>query len=306
MTAKKKRTTKHVVGNIFNLIKKWQLDAYDGFSYPLVNGIVFSNEGENGREPLFDASKNKTGDIMAYWKYKEDGILEVTCPNRGYEVKAPKIMSEYFRGTVFYGNGAKNKTISYLDVTHLDVSQSTDFSNCFKNFGQYGGVTVRGLNNWNVKQGINFARMFAESFWGNQVVELDLSTWNFSRMESINMNSMFRNFASNAESVMLNLKGWYLTSVTDFSQMFDNFAQEAETVNISGIEDWSVGQSGSFSYMFLHFAPKSKCQLDLSNWSKEHKLSDWHNDFAKGTFFRIKEPEWMTRKERMEATKNGV
>ena len=193
-----------------------------------------------------------------------------------------------------------------MDVTHLDVSQSTDFSDCFKNFGQYGGVTVRGLNNWDVKQGINFARMFAESFWGNQVVELDLSTWNFSRMESINMNSMFRNFASNAESVMLNLKGWYLTSVTDFSQMFDNFAQEAETVNISGIEDWSVGQSGSFSYMFFHFASKSKCQLDLSNWSKEHKLSDWHNDFAKGTFFRIKEPEWMTRKERMEVTKNGV
>lgn len=92
----KKRTTKHVVGNIFNLIKKWQLDAYDGFSYPLVNGIVFSNEGAEGREPLFDATEFRKKEIFAYWGNRVEGILCISAPEPGYEILAPKVMYRFF------------------------------------------------------------------------------------------------------------------------------------------------------------------------------------------------------------------
>ena len=33
------------------LIKKWQKNSYDGNTYPIVDGIIFSNTGSKGREP---------------------------------------------------------------------------------------------------------------------------------------------------------------------------------------------------------------------------------------------------------------
>lgn len=95
------KTTRHVVGPIMPLIYGWQLEAMKK-SYlsrvPEVNGIVFSNEGSKGREPLFDASRSKTKDIMAYWNDKEKGILEISAPEPGYELKTPKTMKDFFTG----------------------------------------------------------------------------------------------------------------------------------------------------------------------------------------------------------------
>ena len=109
MTAKKKRTTKHVIGNILILIKKWQLASSNGVSHPFVEGIVFSNEGAKGRTPLFDASNSKTGDIFAYWKDEKSGILEISAPEPGYEIKAPKSMDCYFHKTIFCDYGTAEK-----------------------------------------------------------------------------------------------------------------------------------------------------------------------------------------------------
>ena len=80
----KKKVTKHVIGHILILIKKWQLASSNGVSRPFVEGIVFSNEGAKGRTPLFDASNSKTGDIFAYWKDEKSGILEISAPEPGY------------------------------------------------------------------------------------------------------------------------------------------------------------------------------------------------------------------------------
>ena len=293
MTTKKKRITKHVVGRILELTKKWQLASYDGFTYPFVNGIVFSNEGGKGRFPLFDASNSQTKDIFAYWQDKEFGIIEISAPEPGYEIKAPKSMKLFFSGTVFFFNGACNHYIKFLDVSHLDVSNTTDFQACFKHFGNgVMGSEIVGLKSWDVKQGVNFARMFAESFLCNESVDLDLSGWQFSKEHSVTIWGMFANFAAEADNVNLNLNNWQTLKFYNLSHMFENFAIEAEYVKIIGLDEWKVNYVNTFSFMFKNFAPKSRCGLDLSSWSQEGKLSGYHEDFSCGTFFRIKEPEW--------------
>lgn len=299
MTAKKKRTTKHVIGHILILIKKWQLASSNGVSRPFVEGVVFSNEGAKGRTPLFDASNSKTGDIFAYWKDEKSGILEISAPEPGYEIKAPKSMDCYFYKTIFCNYGTEEKFITYLDVTHLDVSKSTDFSDCFKEFGGNQEAEIYGLSAWDVSHGINFSRMFDDAFSENKTVDLDLTSWKFCQDHEIKMNGMFRGFARKAEEVNLNLGGWNVGKVTGFYEAFKDFACIAEKVNITGVDEWTVGQGNyvSFSSMFENFAPKCNCQLDLSKWSKSGALSGRNYYFALGTFFKIKEPVWADRED---------
>ena len=99
MEKKKKKVAKHVVGPIIRLICEWQLKTIKE-SYlscaPEINGIIFSNEGSKGREPLFDASKNKTGDAMAYWEDESKGWICISAPEPGYKIRAPKSMKEFF------------------------------------------------------------------------------------------------------------------------------------------------------------------------------------------------------------------
>lgn len=38
----KNKVTKHVLGKVMELIKKWQKNSYDGNTYPIVDGIIFS------------------------------------------------------------------------------------------------------------------------------------------------------------------------------------------------------------------------------------------------------------------------
>lgn len=47
----KNKVIKHVLGQVMELIKKWQKNSYDGNTYPIVDGIIFSNTGSKGREP---------------------------------------------------------------------------------------------------------------------------------------------------------------------------------------------------------------------------------------------------------------
>ena len=283
----KKKVTKHVLGQVMELIKKWQKNSYDGNTYPIVDGIIFSNTGSKGREPLFDVSRNKTGDIFAYWKDKEKGILEISAPEPGLEIKAPKSMQTFFCETLMGEN------LTYLDVTHLDVSQSTDFSYCFQNFGEGRKSRIKGLDTWDISRGVRFIGMFEYAFPNNSIVNLDLSAWKFCKTEEINMASMFYRFAASAKNVELNLDGWQVFTVFNFGWMFSNFALTAENVVLNNLEQWQVGHGKNFDGMFRKFAPQSKCRLDLSAWSKTYDLAGSHSKFSTGTFFKIKEPEWM-------------
>lgn len=123
----KKKITKSVIAPVVPHIKNLQIKlAEETGQFPVIKGIVFSNEGAQGREVLEDFSENQTGDILAYWEDESKGIIRISAPEPGYEIQAPGALALMFNGKTMTAWG-----LSYLDVGHLDVSQTYDFRRCF-------------------------------------------------------------------------------------------------------------------------------------------------------------------------------
>ena len=261
----KKKVTKHVLGQVMELIRIWQENIYDGSTYPLVDGIVFSNTGGKGREPLFDASKNKTGDIFVYWKDEAKGIIEISAPDPGYEIKAPEDMGEFFMMDEEFPDAREiAETIDFLDVSHLDVSQTTEFCSCFLGFGSTEHSEIVGLENWDVSRAKSLCHIFCRAFSKNDCVKLDLTSWDVSGVE-------------------------------EFIGMFNEFALNASEVILKGVENWKPVNMIYSKEMFMDFAPKSDCQLDLQSWRPYTTkcLFYDHYNFATGSHSLIKEPNWI-------------
>ena len=281
------KVTKHVLGPVTWRIWTFQNNyAKKKEKAPEIVGLIFSNEGSKGREPLFDASLNGTKDIFAYWKDKDKGIIEISSPEPGYEIRAPKDMSQ-----MFYGNLGSSPQISYLDVSHLDVSRSTCFQRCFATFGGNNDSYIHGLETWDVSNGVNFIEMFAMTFCKNKTVSLDLSSWKFGK-EGVNFLGMFQGFAKFANEVHLNLENWNVKKGWRFDEMFRKFAFNAQAIELKGILDWTFGDEFSMYFMFDGFGCQCNMPLDLSKWDFRQKFPITHKGFAANTFFRIKEPLW--------------
>ena len=284
----KKKITKHTIGpmhpSIVDICNKIQEKNKKN---PKILGIVFSNEGAKGREPLFDVSYSGTKDIFAYWKDQEKGIICISAEQPGYEIRAPKDMKYFFSGIT-----AVNQ-IFYLDVTHLDVSNTTDFTMCFAHFGNGKNSQIKGLENWNVQSGRNFCDMFYDAFSENTKIELNLSNWNFNSINRVNVAEMFATFGKKAQSIVLNVDNWDVNSIFNFANSFCLFGLEATHVEIKGIENWKMHNKMDVSGMFAKFAPNSDWYPNLSKWDMRGNLPNKHEEFAAGLFFKIREPEWI-------------
>lgn len=283
----KKKVTKHVVGDVYcllnNYLKKHKEENFK------ITGLEFSNLGAQGREPLFDASRCQKGTIMAYWKDECKNCIVISAPEPGYDIKAPKCLSNYFC----------DWKLNRLDVSHLDVSRTTDFYKCFSNFGSVStedgckSSEIIGLETWDVSNGENFAFMFKHCLSSNKTINLNLSSWQFNQKITISFWGMFKEFGAQANEIILDVNGWNVTKVNDFNRIFDEFASHAKTVKLKGVENWRLGTGTiTMKYAFNNFAKESGYCLDLSELSKECTTKPDMEGFAKGAFFRIKEPKW--------------
>lgn len=273
-----KKTTKDAIRSTYEIFSsvKWEYKRLNEKECK-IRGLIFSNEGAKGRTPLFDVSKSQTGGIMAYWENESKGWVCISAPEPGYEIKAPTDMSGMFAGF---------DDLIYLDVTHLDVSQTWYFTSCFEEFGVQKGSKIIGLNTWDISSGMDFKKMFSNAFRNNKDVEIDLFPGKFSNQ----LNQCFYNFAENADSVKLNLSQWDVSNVYEFRMCFWNFAPRAKKVEIYGVENWNVSKGADFVGMFFNFAAQSTCKLDLSKWNVRKICA--HGGFQQKTFFKIKEPKW--------------
>ena len=288
----KKKVTKHIVGDVYCLVDEF-LSKHRKENFK-ITGIEFSNLGAQRRKPLFDATHSKKGTIMAYWKDESQNCIVITAPEPGFEIKAPKSLRHFF-------NGERNNHFhpTHLDVSHLDVSNTTNFYKCFRSFGSTSvkgeskPSEIIGLETWDVSNGKIFDFMFDRAFPQNKSISLNLSSWRFSQEAKITFWDMFQRFGGQANKVTLDVSGWNTENVCEFGQIFKQFASCAKTVELKGIEGWRLGIGNiCLSQTFERCASASEYYLDLSNWTEKCNLKPDMDRFATGTFFKIKEPVW--------------
>lgn len=284
----KKKITKRVVAPVIPRIKSLQVKlAGEIGQFPVIKGIVFSNEGAQGREALEDFSEHQTGDILAYWEDESKGLICISAPEEGYEIQAPNDLNSMFVGKTMTGCG-----LSYLDVSHLNVSKTDCFRRCFFRFGEEDNSYIKGLENWNVSNGTYFHEMFCRTFQYNKKISLNLSGWIFSPKLTVNAWGMFRSFGDNAEEINLDVTDWDVKRVNDFSEAFFSFGSLTKKTKILGLENWNVQPGTNVSRMFAVFCQKCDYHLDLSKWNMKDTQTHCRADFSTGNFFRIKEPRW--------------
>lgn len=61
---KQMKTTEHAIGNVYPKIFDWKCKMASSGKPVEVFGIVFSNEGSKGRDPLFDISESQITGIF--------------------------------------------------------------------------------------------------------------------------------------------------------------------------------------------------------------------------------------------------
>lgn len=287
----KKKVTKHAVGDVYFFLDEF-LSEHKKENFKITD-IEFSNLGAQGREPLFDISYSKTRDIFAYWKDENKNCVVISTPAPGYEIKAPESLYHFFGG-----KRSPRLQINHLDVTHLNVSDTTDFAYCFLLFGYSSrkktkDAKIIGLETWDVSNGKNFENMFDRAFPFNESINLNLSSWRFGEKEEISFYEMFHCFGQQASKVILDVNGWSPESVYAFTKMFKQFAFHAKAVELKGIEKWKMHNKMDVSKMFTKFAPNSDWYPNLSKWDMKGNLPYKHEEFAAGLFFKIREPEWV-------------
>lgn len=139
---KKNKTTKHTILCPQFIISEVKSAYYAHNMNVTVKGIVFSDKGADGRTPICDVSARFSEDIFAYWEDKTNGIICISHYEPGYDILAPKNMDRFFSGI---------DDVTYLDVSHLNVSKSENLKTCFIGFSMnYKGErkTIKGLECW--------------------------------------------------------------------------------------------------------------------------------------------------------------
>jgi surface protein len=223
-----------------------------------------------------------------------------------------------------------------ISISDWDVSHVTDMSDLFSGFSihniNYGPPLEPGesyvlfngfytfnesLNNWNVSNVTNMARMFYECRNFNQ----DLSNWNVSNVT--NMVRMFfscRNFNQDLSnwnvSKVTNMKGmfwdcrrfnqplnynpvtnaWNVSNVTDMSHMFSGCFMFNQPLN-----DWDVSNVTNMKQMF--YECKSFNQ-DLSSWDV-FNVEDMEEMFYQCRSFNIN-PNWKLDKDTKTSYRIGI
>ena len=141
-----------------------------------------------------------------------------------------------------------------LDLTGLDVSNTTDFSYMFI---QTKAETIN-TEGWDTSNAQQMQNMFMQSY----LATLDLSDWNMSNVT--NIHSMFSNCLNLTE---INVTGWNLENCKSFDFVF-YYCRALEDLDVSG---WNVSEGTSFVSMFA--SCEKLTSIDVKDWRPEKATS---------------------------------
>ncbi|WP_334352255.1 BspA family leucine-rich repeat surface protein [Companilactobacillus sp. HBUAS56257] len=145
-----------------------------------------------------------------------------------------------------------------IDVTNLDTSEVTDFSNmfAFSTINTSKLQEIIGIENLDTSAATNLSNMFFKAT--NLAGNLDVS--NFKTENVTNMSGMFYNVPAN----IVGLKNFNTSQVNDLDSMFSY----SSLVTTADIADWDVSKVTDFSNLF--YSSKTLSDVDLSKWNPEN------------------------------------
>mgnify|MGYP004647419087 CR=1 FL=1 len=151
---------------------------------------------------------------------------------------------------------------------NLDVSNAIDMNSMFYNAGFSATSFNLNLSSWNVSKVTNMSAMFgASGFLSSTWSVGDLSSWDTSKVT--NMRAMF-NCAGRSSSTwnIGNLSSWDVSNVTNMSFMFNGAANKSTTWDIGNLSSWNVSKVTNMSYMFGSVGNTATNWNigDISNW----------------------------------------
>ena len=172
--------------------------------------------------------------------------------------------------TSLYVMFAGQNYCSLLNVSGLNAKNVTDMSYLFESLGEeLESLTIKGLNVWDVSQVTNMSYMFYDAGQNATALDIgDLSQWNVSNVTT--MSFMFNNAGQKATTFDIgDLSQWDTSQVTSMSNMFSSAGYNATTWNIGDLGQWDVSKVTSMSSMFSSAGYKATTFNigDLSQWN---------------------------------------
>ena len=227
---------------------------------------VSTNEVPSDIIGSFDVSEKQNGSIMAWYKDEDgNGLYELYIGQDG-GVKANSNSKYLF---ALYTNATN------IDLSNLDTSNVTDFSNLFV---KCTSVNKLDLNNFNTSKAIDMSRMFQyctnlqelniKNFDTSNVINIQRMFLGCSSLQTLDLNNFNTNNVTNMQAMFqtctnlktINLNSFNTLKVTDMSAMF-NQCQSLEQLNISNFDTSNVT---NMKYMFQ--LCKNLENLNLSNF----------------------------------------
>ena len=239
--------------------------------------IVFEKE-DDGVDALFKS------DCVSIFR-NDPGITKLT-------INAPVSIED---GSNLFNSASY---ITEMDLSGLDVSETTDFSGMFYGCTSLTSLNVIGWNTSNVTSLYNTFRNSSSllsldlSSWDTSKVtdmtfifsgcsaltDLDLSGWNFSAVKTNHWNpghtilsELFRDTRPLSSLRRLNLSGWNISDILGTADsiygLFDDVLQDLNSLESLNLSDWDISNVTKLSGLFGRFWGSSQLiNLDLSGW----------------------------------------
>lgn len=201
-----------------------------------------------------------------------DNVANLNLDLRDLNVGSVEDMS-----LMFNAMGIKAQSFS-IDMTGWDTSNVKNMAGMFTGAGLQTSSKweLKGISNWNVGQVENMLGMFMlAAGWGNLSIDMDLSSWDVSKVTTFA--SMFNHFGSASNHLNLNLSGWNLTSSETISAMFVSLGNKDVTLTV---DNWDTSKIKIAEETFGGIAKGTEgMTLDLSSWDTS-SFEDTHSMFS--------------------------
>jgi hypothetical protein len=160
-----------------------------------------------------------------------------------------------------------DKRIGTLDLTDIDVSQVTLFSNFLSNIRHY--IKKIDVSGWDVSNAEHFYAMFYFCNIMEEIIGLD--TWDMSFTRNLKTNSVYNiplfesMFKGCTKLKKLDLSSWDIC--IDNCSLDYMFMGCTNLESIGDVSDWDINFSNSNNAKLLHtFALCDKLKCDISKW----------------------------------------